>query len=186
MGTFLPIPRISSSSYLSIALGSQLLFSMALSDLQLEAGFKFEEKVWKKFGVPVNFLEVRNLKEFFLVAKFTRSKIRLNEDSVGPILQSCFGSHASRFKVQCCQNWTFKFSVASKDVGLFNFHGGNISNQNFNLSFWPRGGGGPDYLREFELLCHEEDDEWTQARQCPQSSYMREMPVYRPCESVLH
>lgn len=72
---------------------------MALSGLNFEPGLKFEEQVWQKFGVLVNFLEGRNLKEFFLVVEFSRIKIGLNKDSVGLILQSCFGGHASRFKV---------------------------------------------------------------------------------------
>lgn len=98
---------------------------MALSDLKFDQGLAFKDKISKKFGVLVNFIDGRNLKEFFLVAEFSRFNIKLNEDSVELILQSCFGGHASRFMVTCCQNWSFMFSVASKDVGFAIYHGGN-------------------------------------------------------------
>jgi hypothetical protein len=109
----------------------------------------------------VNFIEGRNLKEFFLVAEFSRSRIKLNSESVRLILQPCFGGHASRFKVSYCQNWSFMFSVVSKDVGLVIYQGDNIANQNFTHSFCLWGFVGPDYAREFELYCCEEDVEWT-------------------------
>lgn len=99
---------------------------MVVSDLKFDQCLAFQDKIQKKFGVPVNFIDGCNLKEFFLVTEFSRFKIKLNEDSVELILPSCFGEHASRFKVICYQNWPFKFSIASKDVGFAIYHGGNI------------------------------------------------------------
>lgn len=85
---------------------------MVLSDLKFDPGLEFESRVWK-FFVLVNFLDSHNLREFFLAAEFLRSKICLNADFVGLIPQSC-----ARYNVSLLQNWTFKFSVSSKDVGL--------------------------------------------------------------------
>ena len=74
---------------------------MALSDLKFEQGLASEAFIWKQYGVPINHFEGGKLKEFFLVAEVTHSKLRINEDSVSLMLQSCFGGYASRFKVSC-------------------------------------------------------------------------------------
>lgn len=44
-----------------------------------------------------------------MVVHFLRSKIRLNEYSVGLILHLCFGGNATCFKVVSLRNWSFKF-----------------------------------------------------------------------------
>ena len=74
---------------------------MALSDLKFEQGLAFEAFIWKKYSVPINHFEGGKLKEFFLVAEVTRSELCINVGSVSLMLQSCFGGHASRFKVSC-------------------------------------------------------------------------------------
>uniref|UniRef100_A0A453BEU1 Uncharacterized protein n=1 Tax=Aegilops tauschii subsp. strangulata TaxID=200361 RepID=A0A453BEU1_AEGTS len=115
---------------------------MALSDLRLQAGLEFEDKIRKNLGSTVNHLEGTHSKEFFLVAQFSRSKIRLNLDTVGLTLQSCLGGNAARFKVSFLRNWCFKLSVASKDVGFSIYNGGNIANENFSVHFFLWGNGG--------------------------------------------
>lgn len=40
---------------------------------------------------------------------------RTEQESVGTILLSCLGGRASLFKVKLMQNWSFKFSVSSKE-----------------------------------------------------------------------
>lgn len=134
---------------------------MALSDIKFEPGLAFEAYIWKQFRVLVNHFHSGNLKEFFLVAEITRSKLRINNDSVSLILQSCFEGHASRFKVSCLQNWSFKFSVSSKDVGFAIIKGGNCSNDLFNIGFFLWGNGGPDFQKVFRLYQQELDQEWT-------------------------
>lgn len=64
---------------------------MSLADLHFDKGQAFAEEVWRKWGVPINFEEGKDLQEFVLVAEFPRSKIRLTEESVAIILLSCFG-----------------------------------------------------------------------------------------------
>ena len=134
---------------------------MALSDLKFEQGLAFEAYIWKQFGVPINHFEGGKLKEFFLVAAVTRSKLCINADSVSLMLQSCFGGHASRFKVSCLQNWSFKFSVSSKSVGFAIIKGGNCVNDLFSLGFFLWGNGGPDFHKEFRLYQQELDQEYT-------------------------
>lgn len=73
---------------------------MALADLNFDIGQDFAAEVWRKWGVPINFEEGKDLEEFLLVAEFTRSQIRLTEEIVSTILLSCFGGRASLFKVK--------------------------------------------------------------------------------------
>lgn len=44
--------------------------------------------------------------------------MRLNEDSVGLLLQSCLGGLATDFHVSHLSRWMFRFSVSCKSVGL--------------------------------------------------------------------
>lgn len=135
--------------------------AMSLADLNFSKGQAFEQEVWKKWGVRTNFREDQEQEEFLLVAEFTRSKIRLIEESVGTILLACFGGRASLFMVQQLQNWSFKFSVSSKEVGYSIIKGGNISIPEFNLNFLLWGNGGPNSSYELDLYLQEKEDAWT-------------------------
>lgn len=108
---------------------------MALADLYFDRGHAFEERIWNRLNLPINFSPGKGLRELFLVAEFTRSRIQLTDDSVCTILLSCFGGRASLFKASKIQGSLFKFSVSSIDVGLAIYNGGNISTDLFNLGF---------------------------------------------------
>lgn len=123
---------------------------MALADLNFDIGQDFAADVWRKWGVPINIEEDKDLEEFLLVAEFTRSQIRLTEESVSTILLSCFGGRASLFKVKLLQNWSFKFSVSSKEVGFLIIKGGNISLPLLNVNFLLWGNGGPNSSWELD------------------------------------
>lgn len=58
----------------------------------------FEDLIWNRLHLPINYGEGKGLHEFFRITEFTRSRIRLTEDSVSTILLSCFGGglHSSR------------------------------------------------------------------------------------------
>ena len=83
-----------------------------MSDLRFQTGLEFEDRIMKNLGLPVNYIEGNSGKEFLLVAQFSRSKIRLNHDSVGLILQACFGGKGSRFKVIFLGDHCFRFLVS--------------------------------------------------------------------------
>ena len=55
---------------------------------------------------------------FLLVASFGRSAIRLNEDSMGLLLQSCLGVTTKKFHLIHLSGWMYRFSVSCKDVGF--------------------------------------------------------------------
>jgi len=55
---------------------------------------------------------------FHLVVAFGFCKFKLSQHSVDLILQATIGGNASLFKVSTLSDRVFKFSVASKEVGL--------------------------------------------------------------------
>lgn len=70
-----------------------------LSDLNFDPGIKFASLVLQRFGCSVSPTIAPFPTAFHLVASFGCSAIRLNEDSVGLILQSCLGGSAKNFNV---------------------------------------------------------------------------------------
>lgn len=142
---------------------------MLLADLRFDKGHAFEDRIWSTLHLPINFTEGSGLREFFLVAEFTRSRIRLTEESVGTILLSYFGGRASLFKVCKLHDHLFKFSVSSLDVGFAIYNGGNISLPEFNLCFllW-----GPNDPKRRSLADPELEEGWTLvSRNKRQNSY---------------
>ncbi|CAN6305510.1 unnamed protein product [Urochloa humidicola] len=81
-------------------------------------GRSFEAKVRAQFGTPVVTLTLDDHCSFSLLAAFSRSKLRLDESSVGSILQSILGGSANLFVVAEVEESIFKFTVFSK-VGFF-------------------------------------------------------------------
>ncbi|XP_045090689.1 uncharacterized protein [Aegilops tauschii subsp. strangulata] len=147
---------------------------MALADLNFDMGQDFAAEVWRKWGVPINYEEGKDMEEFILVAEFTRSRIRLTVESVATILLSCFGGRASLFKVQLLQNWSFRFSVSSKEVGFSIIKGGNISLPLLNINFLLWGSGGPNSSWELDQYLQEKEDAWTHVfRDHPRKSYLQ-------------
>lgn len=134
---------------------------MALADLSFDRGHAFEERIWSRLNLPINFKSGHGLREFFLVAEFARSRIQLTEETVGTILLSCFGGRASLFNVSKIQSSLFKFSVSSIDVGFAIYNGGNISNDLFNLGFLLWGPNGPKNRRKILPPVQDQEEGWT-------------------------
>ncbi|CAN6170069.1 unnamed protein product [Urochloa humidicola] len=89
-----------------------------LSDLDFGPGLDIQRLVLDRFNFPVSFSSNSSSSEFFLVASFGRSALRLSEDSVSLILQSCLGGMALDFKVVYLAGSMYRFSVSSKSVGF--------------------------------------------------------------------
>lgn len=120
-----------------------ILFQIMIISRNFETRQGFEQRIWNWFHLPINFSPGRGLHEFFLVAEFTRSRIKLTHESVGTILLSFFRGHASLLNVAMIARNLFKFSVSSMDVGFAIYNGGNIFSQLFNLGFLLWGPDGP-------------------------------------------
>jgi hypothetical protein len=84
------------------------------SSLDQSHGIQFSSKVRSLFNAPV----AGSARGFWLVASFSRSRFRLNEDSVSKILHSTLGGSPSSFSVLELEDRLFKFAVFDRRVGL--------------------------------------------------------------------
>lgn len=98
---------------------------------------------------------------FLLVVSFGRSTIRLNEDSVGLLLQASIGGYAKDFNVVHLSGWMFCFSVYCNEVGFMIYKLKSFVCKQFAIHFFLWGGGGPNWLRDHALWCLEQEAEWT-------------------------
>lgn len=81
-------------------------------------GRSFSSKVRSLVGTSVVSDRPDAADSFWLLAAFSRSRLRLNDLSVGHILFSILGGEPSLLAIVEVEEHIFKFSVASKAVGL--------------------------------------------------------------------
>lgn len=74
--------------------------------------------VHSHFSSPISFSPSFSPQGFILVASFGCLAIKLDDHSVGLILQSCLGGIDVDFKVKHLLGWMFQFPVSSKNVGF--------------------------------------------------------------------
>lgn len=72
---------------------------------------------------------------FWLIAVFSRSRLHLDDLSVGEILKSCLGGQPILFGVVELERNIFKFSVASKHVGFMVYQLKSFQCSSFKLFF---------------------------------------------------
>lgn len=122
-----------------------------LSDLNFDPGIKFASLVLQRFGCSVSPTIAPFPTAFHLVASFGCSAIRLNEDSVGLILQSCLRGSAKNFNVLHLLGWMFSFSVSCKNVGIMIHKLRSFSFKSFAIFFhlWSRGG--PNWQKDMNV-----------------------------------
>lgn len=114
---------------------------MELPGLSFAVGLRFQDELRATLGLPMSFTIADS---FHLVAAFGRCKFKLSPQSVGLILQATIGGFASFFKVSLLNDRVFKFSMASKEVGLIIRHLILFECPLFKIYFHLCGGGGPD------------------------------------------
>ncbi|TVU20466.1 hypothetical protein EJB05_36674, partial [Eragrostis curvula] len=131
-----------------------------LSNLDFQPGLQFQQLVRDRFGHSFTVSSPSPVNEFFLVASFGRSAIRINEESVGLILQSCLGGVAKDFRVQLQKDWCFRFSVSCKSVGFLIYHLKSVLCKSFALFFALWGNGGPNWMRQKQIWECIQDEEW--------------------------
>lgn len=91
---------------------------MAAADPSLTL-VEFSASVSNRFGPSTLVNSPAPSSDFFLIASFSRSAIRLNESL---ILQAVLGGVARNSRVVHQTDWVFRFSVASKNVGIMVHH----------------------------------------------------------------
>jgi hypothetical protein len=138
-----------------------------LSNISFDPGLKFGNQIIQRFGCSVSPSPSQLSSSFKLVASFGCSAIRLTEDSVGLLLQSCLGGHSNDFHVKHLSGWMFSFQVSCKKVGFWIKSLGAFSCQLFAIFFFLWGNGGPNWLREFHLWINEQNAEWTTVSRKP-------------------
>lgn len=86
--------------------------------LDFSHGVRFSAKVRAALGSSVVSFSLDDASSFWLIASFSRSKLRLNCDCVSWILEATLGGTSSLFSVVEVDHWVFKFFVASSQVGF--------------------------------------------------------------------
>ncbi|CAO2045116.1 unnamed protein product [Urochloa humidicola] len=143
-----------------------------LTDLDFRSGLKFQDLIKERFSSSISFSASSSSPEFWLVCSFGRSTIQINVDSMSLILQSVLRGVAKDFRVQHLSNWMFRFSVNSKAVGFAVCHLKSVLCSAFNLFFALWGNGGPNWIKEYNKWCEEQDSEWTHiSRKAKKNSY---------------
>ena len=89
-----------------------------LSDLSIDPGVEFAKLVSQRFGYSVCPTIPFSPSAFHQVVSFVRSAVRLNEDSMGLILQACLGGVAMDINIFHLSGWMYSFSVSCKNVGI--------------------------------------------------------------------
>lgn len=129
-------------------------------DLDFSPGLDLKKLISSRFSSSVSSSSTSS-SEFFLVASFGRSAIRLNEQSMVLILQSCLRGKDVDFHVIHLSSMMFRFSVASKNVGFLIYRVKSYVCASFAVFFSLWGSGGPDWKKNLDLWVREQEDEWT-------------------------
>lgn len=82
-------------------------------------GESLEAQVRSLFGPTVVSPSPDDASSFWLIAAFSCSRLKLHVQSVGSILQSILGGTAISFAVVEIEEGIFKFTLLSKQIGLF-------------------------------------------------------------------
>jgi hypothetical protein len=88
------------------------------SSLDPSHGLKFSSEVRSSLGRSVCSPNPDLGSSFWLIAAFSRSRLRLSSESVGLILQSVLGGSADLYSVVELEQQLFKFTVLDRQVGL--------------------------------------------------------------------
>jgi hypothetical protein len=134
---------------------------MDLPYLNFHLGLGVQSAIHFRLGESVNFFPVIGLKEFFPIASFGRCKFRLNDHSVGLMLQATLGGIAADFKHAQISDQVFCFVVASKNVGFHVYKLRSFSCEQYHVFFNLWGNGGANWVQEFQKFLGEEHDQWT-------------------------
>lgn len=133
-----------------------------LPDLDFAPGHEIQSEVRDLFGATISFSASPSSREFFLVASFSRSALRLNCDSVTLILQSCLGGIAKDFLVTHLSGLMFRFSVDSKSVGFLMYNLKSFECAAFSVFFALWGENGPNWRKEYRSRASNQEKEWVQ------------------------
>lgn len=149
-------------------------------------GKEFAAKVASRIGTQVHYPKSSPDGSFFLLAVFRRYTFRLNEDTVSHALSSVLGGTPSSFHVRLASERHFRFSVASKAVGLLVYELRRVITQHFDVYFHLWRDGGSDWQKDLVAWEKEEEEQWTvvaskrSKRQAKQVSFANPLNLCSP------
>ena len=124
----------------------------ALEDLTCKLDFTvgddFQHEFRRRFKTEVHHESPSSRNSFFLLATFRRSLVRLTEESVGLILESCLGGHTPFFHVMEMSRNHCRFSVSCKAVGFFVYNLRRVIGSVFDVYFHLWSNGAPHWEKE--------------------------------------
>jgi hypothetical protein len=109
--------------------------SAIFDEWDFRPGRRFEREVFHCFGSLVHHPSSSPHGSFLLLVVFCRSSFRLSEELVGMALHSVLGSSPGGFHISCVKPCHFRFSVASKKVGLLVSSLKRVTTAHFDVYF---------------------------------------------------
>ncbi|CAN6344139.1 unnamed protein product [Urochloa humidicola] len=128
--------------------------------LDYRSSLDFQALVRDRHGASFQVSSSTSSGDFLMVVSFSRSAFRLDNDFVALILQSVLGGNAPNFRVIHQADWTFRFSVSCKLVGLMIHRLRSFSCKAFAIHFTLWRDGGLDSVREKAKYDLEQEAEW--------------------------
>lgn len=104
-------------------------------DWDYSHGKQFETRIAKRLGTQVHFPKLKPEGSFFMLAVFRRYTFRLEENSVSKALFFVLGGSPSYFHARAESDRQFRFSVASKAVGLIVLNLRRVISDHFDIYF---------------------------------------------------
>lgn len=153
---------------------------MDVSSLDYSHGARLEAQVRSRFGSSVASPSPDEASSFWLVAAFSRSRLKLHEHSIGSILQSVLGGTAISFVVVEIEDGFFKFTVISKAVGLFVYKLRSFKCSAFRVFFHLWNENGISFARKSLHADRGPVHEWTEVKK----KKPHPKPVHIPVQSV--
>jgi hypothetical protein len=145
-----------------IELEQDLALVELVREWDFSPGKRFEAEVLHKFSSLVHHPSSSPDGSFFLLVVFRRFLFRLTEDSVALALHCCLGGAPAGFHVTYQSDCHFRFSVASKHVGLLIRSLRRITTAHFDVYFhfhlWRGGGDNWELEKRWDK---EEEASWT-------------------------
>ncbi|TVU07256.1 hypothetical protein EJB05_47304, partial [Eragrostis curvula] len=130
-------------------------------DFDFSRGRKFQAEVLDRFRSSVHHPSSCIDGSFYMLAVFRRFTFRLTEESVSLALHSVLGGTPAGFHVHAESERHFRFSVASKAVGLHIRSVERFTTKNFDLYCFLWRDGTPNWKKDEIVWNKEQEKEWT-------------------------
>ncbi|TVU48832.1 hypothetical protein EJB05_00111, partial [Eragrostis curvula] len=130
-------------------------------DFDFARGRVFQAEVLRRFRSSVHHPSSSIDSSFFMLAVFRRFTFRLTEESVSLALHSVLGGTPAGFHVHAESDRHFRFSVASKAVGLHIRSVERFTTKNFDLYCFLWRDGTPNWKKDEIVWNKEQEKEWT-------------------------